>query len=67
MTVSNVKVGEIMAIGSDHGALGHGFNITSERGRPLLSITYRTAKEATDARSAIQVALANAVEVTSHG
>lgn len=61
----DIRLGEVASVWYSRGP-GFGFNVTSEYGGPLLSVTYRTAEAAEAARRAIEAALDIAVEVRTY-
>jgi hypothetical protein len=48
------------------GRHGFGFSVTTFRGAPLLTVTYATEAEASDAEIAFRSALSKAIDVTGH-
>ena len=46
---------------------GNGFNIVSDRNRPLVTLEFSTRDEARQARDEIAKAVAKAVTITPHG
>jgi len=59
------KVSVTMPMGLDDG-FGHGFNVTNERGRPVVSFAYRTRQEADAAATHVRSAVENAVSVKGY-
>lgn len=58
-TYRNCKTGDVMAVGD-----GYGFNIVSDRNRPLVTFELSTRDEAKQARDEIAKAVARAVTIT---
>jgi hypothetical protein len=59
------KVGDVMSVdlpGRD-GGFGYGFNVTSERGNPVVLFAYETQAEAEAAANQVQAAVGRAVLV----
>ena len=55
----NSKTGDVMSVGD-----GYGFNIVSDRNRPLVTLEFSTRDEARQARDEIAKAVAKAVTIT---
>jgi hypothetical protein len=59
------KVSETMSMRLDDG-FGYGFNVTNERGRPVVSFAYRTQQEAGAAATHVRSAVENAASVKGY-
>jgi hypothetical protein len=59
---SNCRTGDVMSVGG-----GYGFNIVSDRNRPLITPEFSTRDEARQARDEVAKAAAKAVKITPHG
>jgi hypothetical protein len=57
----NCKTGDVMSLPG-----GYGFNILSDRNRPLVTLEFSTRDEAKQARDEIAKAVAKAVTITPH-
>jgi hypothetical protein len=59
---SSCRTGEVMSVGD-----GYGFNIVSDRNRPLVTLEFSTREQARQARDEIAKVVAKAVTITPHG